>query len=98
MIDDQMGPRQQSRPFTLGGPQMKSNLSQAERVFRILIGSSMVTTSITGILGAWSFYFGVALLLSATVSYCLFYAILGINGCESKDVTESAHSNASTSI
>ncbi len=73
---------------------MKPNLSQAERVFRILAGSIMLSLSLTGLLGAWSFYFGLALLLSASVSRCLFYAAVGIKGGKHSALSQAHPSSA----
>ncbi len=56
---------------------MKSNLTQGERVFRILGGSLLMTMSLTDILGSWGFYTGLAALLSSALSYCVIYAALG---------------------
>jgi cytochrome c biogenesis protein ResB len=73
---------------------MKPNLSQAERVFRILVGSILLTMSLTDLLGTWGFYFGMALLLSSSLSFCLFYAVVGINGVANTAPTQAQQSNA----
>jgi len=60
---------------------MKTNLSQADRALRILAGSILLALNITGVSAAWSFYLGLAALLSSAVSFCFIYAILGVASC-----------------
>jgi len=57
---------------------MKENLTQAERAFRILGGSLLLSMSLTQILGTWALYTGLGVLLSSALGYCLVYAALGI--------------------
>jgi len=63
---------------------MKSNLTQSERVVRILLGSLLLSMSLTHILGSWAFYTGLAALLSSALSYCLIYGVLGIRRSDVK--------------
>lgn len=70
----------------MGGCMMKTNLSEADRVLRILTASLLISMSVTGITGAWAFYIGLAALVSSAFSFCLIYWILGIDQCESSNL------------
>jgi hypothetical protein len=64
---------------------MKTNLSQTDRVLRILLGSMLLSLNLTGVASAWSFYTGLALLLSSAVSFCALYAVLGLGSCQTSN-------------
>lgn len=53
------------------------NMSGTDRVFRLLLGMFLVVFAISGRIGDWGWILGLLLLLTAVVSRCPLYALLG---------------------
>ncbi|MEY8879038.1 MAG: DUF2892 domain-containing protein [Leptothrix sp. (in: b-proteobacteria)] len=57
---------------------LKKNMSGYDRVFRILLGLIMLGYAIAGRVGAGWGWVGLLLLLTASLSHCPLYALLGV--------------------
>lgn len=60
--------------------QLRKNLSNKERIIRILIGIILCVLSAINIIGTWG-YLGILLAISGLLRYCLIYQWLGISTC-----------------
>jgi len=64
---------------------MPKNMSGYDRVFRLLLGMFLVAFAISGRIGNWGYVIGLVMLLTATVSRCPMYALLGFKARKSTD-------------
>jgi hypothetical protein len=54
----------------------KSNIGSLDRIVRVVLGLALIIAAATGTIGWWG-WIGVVPLLTAFVSFCPLYAILG---------------------
>ena len=67
--------------LTVEENQMKSNMCNADRVVRAVVGLALIGATISGLIGLWG-WLGIVLLATAAVSYCPFYKLIGFNSCD----------------
>lgn len=58
----------------------KTNVGGIDRIARIVIGLALIALTLMGTIGPWG-WIGVVPLLTATLSTCPLYTVLGINTC-----------------
>ncbi len=67
---------------------MKKNMGLADRALRliaaIIVGILFLSGSITGTVGVILLLVAAVFLITATVSFCPLYTLLGINTCSNK--------------
>jgi hypothetical protein len=61
---------------------MKTNIGNADKVLRIVVGFALVTWAVTG--GPTWAWLGLVALATGITGVCPAYSILGINTCASK--------------
>jgi len=61
----------------------KSNIGTTDRLLRIVLGIALIALTLTGTVGAWG-WIGVVPLLTAAISSCPLYTILGMSTCQMK--------------
>lgn len=57
---------------------MKSNLGSIDRILRFVAGVLLIVLALMGVIGAWG-YLGAIFVLTALMSFCPIYRILGIS-------------------
>ncbi|VAV97684.1 hypothetical protein MNBD_ALPHA01-1911 [hydrothermal vent metagenome] len=64
---------------------MKINVGGLDRFLRIVVGTLLIASALTGYFAPWG-WIGVVPLVTALVGWCPAYSILGLNSCPlSKD-------------
>jgi hypothetical protein len=58
----------------------ETNIGDADRVLRIVVGLALVALAASGTVGAWG-WIGVVPLLTAVVRFCPAYTLLGLKTC-----------------
>jgi len=61
----------------------KSNIGTTDRLLRAVLGIALLALTLTGAIGAWG-WIGVVPLLTAAISSCPLYTILGMSTCPMK--------------
>lgn len=59
----------------------ETNIGDADRVARIVVGLALIALAATGTVGAWG-WIGVVPLLTAVVRFCPAYTLLGFKTCK----------------
>ena len=62
---------------------MKANVGTIDRVLRIIVGIALIASVFVGPQTPWG-WIGVVPLLTAFISFCPLYTLLGINTCPTK--------------
>lgn len=61
---------------------MNKNVGQIDRLIRIIIGLALIVLAASGTIGWWG-YIGILPIVTALVSRCPAYTVLGVNTCKS---------------
>jgi hypothetical protein len=64
---------------------MPKNMSGYDRVLRLLLGMFLVAFAISGRIGNWGYVIGLVMLVTASISRCPMYALLGFKVKKSTD-------------
>ncbi len=59
------------------------NISDVERILRVIFGLVLMGLAMAGMIGIWG-YIGIVPLVTALLGFCPAYSLLGINTCNSK--------------
>lgn len=59
---------------------MKANIGSIDRVVRIIVGMTLVGLTLNGNIGVWG-WIGVVPVVTAFISFCPLYAMLGMSTC-----------------
>jgi hypothetical protein len=63
---------------------MNSNVGEKDKVFRLIIGTLLLTLAATGQIQTIGWITGFLLIASGAIGVCVFYAAVGINTCNIK--------------
>ncbi|MGB5494612.1 MAG: DUF2892 domain-containing protein [Sedimenticolaceae bacterium] len=61
---------------------MTKNIGTIDRTLRVIVGLALIALSVTGTTGPWG-WIGIVPLVTALVSWCPAYTLLGIKTCKS---------------
>ena len=70
---------------------MKVNVGTTDRIIRAVIGLALILGSLSGAIGLWG-WIGIVFLVTAGMSFCPAYALLGLNSCPTTHRTDAEHS------
>ncbi|MEM9843831.1 MAG: DUF2892 domain-containing protein [Pseudomonadota bacterium] len=56
------------------------NIGQVDRALRFALGALLVLLAVTGTVGLWG-YIGAIFLVTATISFCPLYRLVGLKTC-----------------
>lgn len=59
---------------------MKRNIGTTDKILRLLAGTALTILAATGTIGWWG-WLGLILIATGLMSFCAFYALLGIRTC-----------------
>ncbi len=67
---------------------MTKNVGSVDRVLRVILGLSLLGWALLGPASnySWLGFIGIVPLLTAAISWCPLYALLGINTCPAKRI------------
>ncbi|MDO4694684.1 MAG: DUF2892 domain-containing protein [Eikenella sp.] len=57
---------------------MNSNLGQADRLLRLIVGIALIVLNLTGVIGIWG-WIGIIFVATALINFCPIYRLLGIS-------------------
>ena len=61
----------------------KTNVGTLDRILRVVLGIALIALTLAGTIGAWG-WIGVVPLLTAALSTCPAYTLLGLSTCSIK--------------
>lgn len=61
----------------------KTNVGTLDRILRVVLGIALIALTLAGTIGAWG-WIGVVPLLTAALSTCPAYTLLGLSTCPIK--------------
>jgi len=60
----------------------ETNMGTVDRALRVIVGLALIAAAATGAVGVWG-YIGAVPVLTALVSFCPAYTLLGFKTCKS---------------